>query len=259
MRRFVLATSSVRMCLRLPVRRPRQNELVEISVDGERKALLDIDPKMYEGSTSLIMKTPGVQVSAGAHRVTAAFMQRFEGPVNDVIAPVDHTLADTQIGVAFGITTLPHLKDLAIAGPQHAVKYLIEELGTSPNARDADGHTAQHHAASRGDDEMIKYLVSKGADVTMLNRGGQATVDMANRPVLRVQPFPETSKLLESLSAKNNRKCASRWPPGPSAYGGTTRSPARSYGRPPWPSLRRGSGSSLESRCGRARCDTSPT
>ena len=97
---------------------PAQNEQVEISVDGERKALLDIDPKMYEGSTSLIMKTPGVQVSAGPHRVTAAFMQRFEGPVNDLIAPIDHTLADTQIGVAFGITTLPHLKDLAIAGPQ---------------------------------------------------------------------------------------------------------------------------------------------
>jgi mono/diheme cytochrome c family protein len=97
---------------------PAQNEQVEISVDGERKAVLDIDPKMYEGSTSLIMKASGIQVSAGPHRVTAAFMQRFEGPVNDLIAPIDHTLADTQIGVAFGITTLPHLKDLAIAGPQ---------------------------------------------------------------------------------------------------------------------------------------------
>ncbi len=97
---------------------PAQNEQVEISVDGERKAVLDIDPKMYEGSTSLILKTTDIQVSAGPHRVTAAFMQRFEGPVNDLIAPIDHTLADTQIGVAYGITTLPHLKDLAIAGPQ---------------------------------------------------------------------------------------------------------------------------------------------
>ncbi|MFN8063126.1 MAG: DUF1592 domain-containing protein, partial [Vicinamibacterales bacterium] len=41
-----------------------------------------------------------------------------EGPVNDIIAPIDHTLADTQIGVAYGITTLPHLKELSIAGPQ---------------------------------------------------------------------------------------------------------------------------------------------
>ena len=49
--------------------------------------------------------------------MTAAFIQRFEGPVNDLIAPIDHTLADTQIGVAYGITTLPHLKDMAIVGP----------------------------------------------------------------------------------------------------------------------------------------------
>jgi hypothetical protein len=97
---------------------PAVNEQLEVSIDGERKALLDIDPKMYEGSTSLILKTPGIHVTAGPHRVTAAFLQRFEGPVNDIIAPIDHTLADTQIGVAFGITTMPHLKDLAIAGPQ---------------------------------------------------------------------------------------------------------------------------------------------
>ncbi len=97
---------------------PAQNEQVEVSVDGERRAVLDIDPKMYEGSTSLVLKTGEIQVSAGPHRVTAAFMQRFEGPVNDLIAPIDHTLADTQIGVAYGITTLPHLKDLAVVGPQ---------------------------------------------------------------------------------------------------------------------------------------------
>jgi hypothetical protein len=58
-------------------------------------------------------------VSAGPQRLVAAFIQRFEGPVNDLIAPIDHTLADTQIGVAYGITTLPHLKDLTIVGPKH--------------------------------------------------------------------------------------------------------------------------------------------
>ena len=77
-----------------------------------------IDPKMYEGTTSLNVKSPPIHVPAGAHRVTAAFLQKFEGPVNDLMAPIDHTLADTQIGVAYGITTMPHLKDLAIAGPQ---------------------------------------------------------------------------------------------------------------------------------------------
>jgi hypothetical protein len=73
---------------------------------------------MAEVTTGLALKTPTIHVTAGAHRVTAAFIQHFEGPVNDLLAPIDHTLADTQIGVAYGITTLPHLKDLNVVGPQ---------------------------------------------------------------------------------------------------------------------------------------------
>jgi hypothetical protein len=96
---------------------PNEGEQVEISVDGERKALIKIDPRMAETTTGLSLKTPQMHVTAGEHRVTAAFIQRFEGPVNDLIAPIDHTLADTQIGVAVGITTLPHVKDFSIVGP----------------------------------------------------------------------------------------------------------------------------------------------
>ena len=64
------------------------------------------------------MQTPTMHITAGPHRVTAAFVQKFEGPVIDLIAPIDRTLADTQIGVAYGITTLPHLKDFSIVGPR---------------------------------------------------------------------------------------------------------------------------------------------
>ena len=96
---------------------PNEGEQVEISVDGERKAIMKIDPRMAETTTGLSLKTPPIHITAGEHRVTAAFIQRFEGPVNDLIAPIDHTLADTQIGVAVGITTLPHVKDFSIVGP----------------------------------------------------------------------------------------------------------------------------------------------
>ena len=112
-------------------------------------------------------------------------------------------------GAGYGEGFAGNAHRFAPTGMLAAVKYLIEDLGTSPNVRDADANTALHHAASRGDNEMIAYLVSKGADVTMLNRGGQTTVDMANGPVQRVQPYPETIKLLESLGAKNNHKCVS--------------------------------------------------
>ena len=87
------------------------------------------------------------------------------------------------------------------------MKYLVEELGVDVNVRDADGFTALHHAAARGDNEMIMYLVSKGADVTAVARNGQTTADMANGPVQRVSPFPETVELLMSLGSKNSNKC----------------------------------------------------
>ena len=87
--------------------------------------------------------------------------------------------------------------------------YLVEELGADVNARDANGMTPLHHAASRGDNEMILYLVSKGADVKAVSRRGQTVVDLANGPVQRLRPFPETIALLEKLGAKNSHKCVS--------------------------------------------------
>ena len=97
----------------------------------------------------------------------------------------------------------------APTGMLAAVKFLVEEVGVDVNAEDEDGSTAVHNAASRGDNEMILYLVSKGADVKKVNRRGLTTVDMANGPVQRTQPYPETIKLLEGLGAKNNNRCVS--------------------------------------------------
>jgi mono/diheme cytochrome c family protein len=93
-------------------------EQLEVSIDGARVALFDINPRMSEEKTGLQVKSPAVHVQAGPRRVTAAFINRSEGLVNDLIAPIDHTLADTEIGVAYGITTLPHLRGLNILGPQ---------------------------------------------------------------------------------------------------------------------------------------------
>jgi hypothetical protein len=93
-------------------------EQIEISIDGERAALLDIDPRMSESDPNgMTLQTPPVVVRAGPHRVAAAFLQRFEGPVDDLLAPIDHTLADTQIGSAPGMTALPHVRDFTISGP----------------------------------------------------------------------------------------------------------------------------------------------
>ena len=90
-----------------------------------------------------------------------------------------------------------------------AVRFLVEEVGLDVHFRDHNGYNAVHHAAARGDNALIRYLVDRGVDVTQVSRRGQTTVDMANGPVQRIQPYPDTIALLESLGAKNNHRCLS--------------------------------------------------
>jgi ankyrin repeat protein len=114
-----------------------------------------------------------------------------------------HAASGVGYGEGFAGNAHRHAPDGWLA----SVKYLVEELGADVNARDFNGYNALHHAAARGDNEMILYLVSKGCDVKAVSRTGQTTADMANGPVQRVSPFPETVALLEKLGSKNNHKC----------------------------------------------------
>ena len=110
-------------------------------------------------------------------------------------------------GVGYGEGFAANSHRYAPTGFLPAIKYLVEELGADVNATDHEGNTPVHLAASRGDNESILFLVSKGADVLRVNREGNTTVDIANGPVQRTQPYPETIKLLEKLGARNNHKC----------------------------------------------------
>jgi uncharacterized protein len=118
---------------------------------------------------------------------------------------VNALLAASGEGYGEGFAANHH--HFAPSGMLAAVKYLVEDLHVDVNSRDHEGNTAIHNAAARGDNEMIQYLVSKGADPKIINRAGQTTVDMANGPVQRISPFPETIKLLEGMGVKNNHKC----------------------------------------------------
>ncbi|MGE3277855.1 MAG: DUF1592 domain-containing protein [Vicinamibacterales bacterium] len=95
-----------------------KGEQVEISIDGERVALLEIKNTMSESDPNgMNIYSPKVHIKAGPHNVAAAFLNRAEGPINDLIAPIEYTLADSQIGSALGVTTLPHVRDFTISGP----------------------------------------------------------------------------------------------------------------------------------------------
>ncbi len=94
---------------------------MEVAVDGERVALVKVDRWMSESDADgLTLSTAPIYVRAGARKVAATFLQEFEGTEDDLIKPIEHTLADTQIGVGYGVTTLPHLRNLSVVGPYEA-------------------------------------------------------------------------------------------------------------------------------------------
>jgi len=151
------------------------------------------------------VKPAGRPFTGDGIRVTTDVSAMAPVPVGGPAVPP--LLAASGVGYGEGFAANSHR--YAETGFLPAITYLVEEIGADVNAVDHEGNTPLHLAASRGDNAAIEYLVSKGAVVTALNREGQTTVDMANGPVQRTQPYPDTIALLEKLGAVNNRQCVS--------------------------------------------------
>ena len=95
-------------------------EQIEISLDGERLVLLEVDRWMHVADPNgMSFTTEPFHVTAGPHRVSAVFIRGADGPVEDLLSPHDWSLSDRKIGSGggYGITVLAHLKDLVILGP----------------------------------------------------------------------------------------------------------------------------------------------
>ena len=94
-------------------------EDIDVSINGERVALLAYNTVRQgdaDGRGGVPMQTEPIFVRAGQHQVAAAFVRRSDGPYEDLIRPHDWSFAGGGSGGA-GVTTLPHLRDLIVSGP----------------------------------------------------------------------------------------------------------------------------------------------
>ncbi len=109
-----------------------RGERIEVSIDGERVALLDIDRFMHASDPNGVsMSSDGVQVTAGPHRVAAAFVPpAFQGVVQDLISPLKWSLSSTSNATAYGFSLLPHLRDVTVKGP-----YVTKGVSETPVRR----------------------------------------------------------------------------------------------------------------------------
>jgi len=96
----------------------RAFEDIDIAIDGEPVALLPLE--LGQAAETPVRRTEPVFVRAGQRRVSAAFIRKIDGPYEDRFRPHDFSLAagETQEQWAdYGITALPHIQELTIAGP----------------------------------------------------------------------------------------------------------------------------------------------
>ena len=98
---------------------PFRDEQIDISIDGEPVALVEVDQFMSVADPNgARMWTDPIFVKAGPHRVSAAFLRKFEGPIADPLSPHEWSLVTRGYGNK--MTLLAHIKDLVIKGPHNA-------------------------------------------------------------------------------------------------------------------------------------------
>jgi hypothetical protein len=95
-------------------------EDLDISIDGERVALLELEVLHIDADLgpNWAMQTEPVFIRAGHKRVAAAFVEKVAGPYDDILQPHESSLAGTRAAVGYGVTLLPHLRDMTIVGPR---------------------------------------------------------------------------------------------------------------------------------------------
>jgi hypothetical protein len=93
-------------------------EQLDVSIDWTRVALLDLNQWSSEwDAAGLNLNTGRIFVKAGPHRVSAAFLEKHSGLLDDNITPTEQTMAFQDVGNWNLLTVLPHLREFEIAGP----------------------------------------------------------------------------------------------------------------------------------------------
>ena len=114
----------------------------------------------------------------------------------------------TPLMVAAGIGWRGNFSRNAPDSWMTAVHFLME-IGADVNAVDANGYTALHGAAALGNNEMVEFLVARGATVDAINGAGNSPADMAFGPSRFFIPKLDTADLLVGLGSPFQNNCRS--------------------------------------------------
>jgi ankyrin repeat protein len=110
---------------------------------------------------------------------------------------------DTALMLAAGVGWAGNFSRNAADSALDAVRYCVE-LNLDVNAQDVTGYSALMGAAWKGDNELVRFLVERGAKLDARTHRGWSATDVATGPYLRTTggtPHPDTVALLIKLGA----------------------------------------------------------
>ena len=130
-----------------------------------------------KGQNGLEMKTPPIHIKAGPQRISAAFIQRLDGPVDDLIAPLENTLAD--VNISYGVTALPHLRDMTIIGPS-----MVTGVSDTPSRR----RSSPAARSTANEEETVRRADRQEPDGAGVSRRRAGRRHPGRAGVLRARP-----------------------------------------------------------------------
>jgi ankyrin repeat protein len=145
----------------------------------------------------------GMMDTSGQSEKPEIIRTLLEGGANPNLTTDDKT---TPLMVAAGLghgTYLPGQKRGARTPDAEATVKLLVGTGVDVNATNEAGFTALHGAAFKGLNEVVEYLVAKGANINAQDFMKRTAYRMAegSKQTFQFQEWPETAQLLKQLGA----------------------------------------------------------
>ena len=143
-------------------------------------------------------------VEGAASRASAEILRVLLAAGADPRLTTDDGTTPLMVAAGLGRSTYTprELRGVRSPGAERAVEVLIE-AGADVNAVNEAGFTALHGAAFRGLNEVLDYLVARGADIDARDFRGRTAYRMAegSKQSFQFQSWPETAAFLARLGA----------------------------------------------------------
>jgi cytohesin len=167
----------------------KRTALVEAKAAGHSETAKVLAMRSAPPDLNMAIESGGLEVVRQLLDANPGLIQSETGTLHTAVVAGDEKIVQLLLDRGANVNTLNNflMTPLHIAaeeGNRLAIARLLLDRGADVNggktAERREGHTPLHQAAMSGDLEVLKLLVDRGADLTLLDESGQSALDWAN-------------------------------------------------------------------------------